>query len=214
MKLILASGSPRRRELLHALGVYDFQVRVFPIDEGVVAGDLQGPRADLRYLERIVLSKQLAAHLGVLASQPVGPDAATAEPLAHTWILVADTTVALAGEIFGKPRNAEEARGFLARLSGQTHTVATRFSLSNLAVAPAAAVYAETIETTVAFRNLTTAQIATYAETGEGLDKAGGYAIQGGAATFVVAINGSYTNVVGLPAAQVAVALQACGFRF
>ena len=156
------------------------------------------------YLERIVRAK-LAAVRSALPSELEARASA---------ILVADTSVivpAKSGEIIlGKPADVEEAYQMIARLAGTTHEVHTRFALASVSVAPAADAYLheQTVCTRVTFRELRPADLRAYAESGEGRDKAGGYAVQGMAAAFVTRIDGSYSNVVGLPACEVAVALE------
>ncbi len=165
-----------------------FVVRPADVDETVAAGEDAAA-----YLERVVLAKLGAAR-------------AAHHPDAPKFILVADTTVTLDGELLGKPANVDEATAFLLRLGGRTHAVRTRFALGH--VDEAAPRVAQTVETQMVFRPIGEARARAYAETGEGLDKAGGYAVQGGAAKFVARIDGSYTNVVGLPACEVALALE------
>jgi septum formation protein len=188
--LVLASASPRRREILAAMGAA-FLVRAADVDENVLPGET----ADA-YLERVVLAKLQAARAAHVAGAP-------------PYLLVADTTVSLDGELLGKPASTEEATAFLLRLGGRSHAVRTRFLLGH--VDEDRPRHGQTVETRMTFRPLTAAQARAYAATGEGLDKAGGYAVQGGAAKFVSRIDGSYTNVVGLPACELAVVLEALG---
>jgi nucleoside triphosphate pyrophosphatase len=118
------------------------------------------------------------------------------------------------GDILGKPADADEAEGMIARLAGRTHEVWTRFAIARVEGGDRREVrvaHAETVITRVTFRALTPAKIRAYAESGEGLDKAGAYAVQGLGAGIVARIEGSYTNVVGLPACEVIVALEALG---
>jgi septum formation protein len=110
------------------------------------------------------------------------------------WVLAADTTVALGEELFGKPRDAAEAREMVRRLSGRTHEVQT-----GVALAGPGGEHSTVVRTHVTFRRLSEGEIAWYASTGESLDKAGGYAIQGKGGFMVAAIEGSPTNVIGLP---------------
>ena len=180
--LVLASASPRRRELLSRVGV-PLVVRPVAVDEAVLTGE--GP---VDYLERVVAAKAEAARrFGTGAT------------------LVADTSVILDGEILGKPADDEEARSMIAQLAGREHEVATRFELSE-------GQHAETVRTRVWFRPLSSAQIDRYVATGEGRDKAGAYGIQGVGAMLVTRVEGSYTNVVGLPLAEVVEALEARGW--
>jgi septum formation protein len=189
--LVLGSASPRRRELLDMLGVA-FIVRAATIDE--TAYSSEPPDA---YLARITSAKTAAVrrHAGT------GADA---------LVLVADTiVVSPAGVILGKPAGDEEAESMIEQLAGTTHEVKTRFELSRAAGAQAA--HAETVTTRVTFRPLASGEGRAYARTGEGRDKAGGYAVQGKAGSFVERIDGSYTNVVGLPLSEVVVALRTLG---
>jgi septum formation protein len=129
---------------------------------------------------------------------------------------VADTSVIDGVTILGKPADLAEAEAMIARLAGRTHEVWTRFAIGRVEPidAPERAVviaHEETVVTRVTFRALSTAQVRAYATTGEGLDKAGGYAVQGLGAGIVARIEGSYTNVVGLPACELLVALEALG---
>jgi septum formation protein len=132
-------------------------------------------------------------------------------------VLVADTIVLVDSAILGKPASTDDARSMLRRLSGRTHEVRTRFALGaapNQAglVPTSAAFHAETVTTFVEFRDLDAQEIDRYVATGEGSDKAGGYAIQGIGSFAVRRIEGSYTNVVGLPVCEVIVALRSAGF--
>jgi septum formation protein len=176
-----------------SLGV-PFVVHAPEVDETPAPGEA----ADA-YLVRIVEAK--------LAN--VRPSAG---PLDAEAILVADTVVvAPGGGILGKPRDDDDARAMLARLSGATHLVSTRFGLAT----PAAGEppwHAETVSTRVCFRALGSDEIEAYVAGGEGRDKAGSYAIQGAAGAFVMRIEGSYTGVVGLPLAEVVAALRARGW--
>jgi len=181
--LILASASPRRRELLAALGV-PFQVCPGQADETLPANL---PIAE--GLQAVALRKAREA---------------TRQAPASAWVLAADTAVVLGDRVFGKPSGRDEAEGFLRTLSGRVHQVLTAVAFlgpsweRSLCVA-----------TDVRFRPLSEAQIAWYASLDEPYDKAGGYAIQGQGAFLVAEIRGSYTNVVGLPMAEVADLLEA-----
>jgi septum formation protein len=192
-ELVLGSASPRRREILDRVGI-PHRVVVGSADETVLAGE-----APAAYLERIALCKLHAV------SKALAPELGEKRPA----ILVADTSVILGQDILGKPEDLADARRMVARLSGRTHEVHTRFAIgSSSSTAP---LYAETVVTRVTFRELEPAEIDAYASSGEGTDKAGGYAVQGVASGFVTRIDGSYTNVVGLPAAEVIVALRRLG---
>lgn len=180
--LVLASASPRRRALLERVGV-PLVVRPVDVDEAVRPGE--GAYA---YLERVVADKAAAAR----RAAPGG------------LMLVADTSVIVDGEVLGKPGDDDEARAMVGRLQGREHEVATRFALGDA--------HAETVRTRVWFRPLADPQIRRYVATGEGRDKAGAYGIQGVGAMLVSRIEGSYTNVVGLPLAEVIVALEGLGW--
>jgi septum formation protein len=186
--LLLGSASPRRRELVAMIGV-PFLVRPAAADES-----LRESETPAEYLERVALAKLEAVRAVAL------PGAAA--------VLVADTiVVAPDGGILGKPRTDDEARAMIERLAGTTHDVSTRFLLAEPGWRAAA--HAQTVTTRVTLRAVQRAEAAAYAATGEGKDKAGAYAVQGRAATFIERIDGSYTNVVGLPLCEVVVALKA-----
>ena len=195
MRLVLGSGSPRRREILEALRI-PFDVRVPHVDESVRPGEEAG-----EYLERIVLAKLAAIH-GLLEA---------GDRKASGAILVADTSVIHRGEILGKPVSLEHAEAMVRTLSGDTHEVKTRFALGSSETG--AAFHAETVTTQVTFRPLSDEEIREYAASGEGTDKAGAYAVQGLGASLVSRIDGSYSNVVGLPACELVVALQRHALR-
>jgi len=179
MTLVLASASPRRRELLGRAGIR-FDVLAADVDESIHDGE--APRA---YAARVAGAK-------AAAGRRARPDA---------WVLAADTIVVLAvvGEaILGKPEGPADAARMLARLAGRRHVVMTATCL----VDPAGAETRRLVETEVDFRPLGAAEIDSYVAGGEWQGKAGAYAAQGQAAAFITAIRGSYTNVVGLPLAE------------
>ena len=180
--LILASGSPRRRELLSSAGV-SFEVRPADVDESVRPGE--APRA---YAVRVATDK---------ANAVAGP-----------LVLAADTVVALGDDVLGKPRDVEDARRTLERLSGRTHRVFTAVVLSN-----AGRVKSRLVSTEVTFRVLTVADIDRYVSTGEPMDKAGAYGIQGLGGALVDRVRGSYTNVIGLPLRETLALLDRWGGR-
>ena len=178
MRLVLASASPRRAELLRAAG-FAFETLVVEIDETWRPGE--EPAA---YVRRLAMEKSAKASAALHG--PVGDD----EPV----ILGADTTVVFDREILGKPLDDRDAARMLRRLSGRRHEVLTGVSLRRNAAE------AGRVETTaVDFMPLDEADVAWYVASGEGRDKAGGYAIQGLASRFITRIEGSYSNVVGLP---------------
>ena len=172
--LILASASPRRSELLTQLGV-DFRVHPADIDESVLKGESPGD-----YVERMAHEKAEA----VAGLYPEGDYA----------ILAADTTVVIDGDVLGKPRDHLDGLAMLARLSGRTHEVTTAICLAGAGEAASAQV-----TTRVQFASLSQAICEAYLATDEPWDKAGAYGIQGLAGAFVLRIDGSYSNVVGLP---------------
>ncbi|HEV7820753.1 MAG TPA: Maf family protein [Burkholderiales bacterium] len=181
--IYLASRSPRRHELLNQLGIafvelLSQELHGADVDETPQAGE--SPRD---YVQRVARAKaQLGWRQVAVRSLPARP------------VLAADTTVVLDGEILGKPDNAEHAHNMLYRLRGRTHCVLT-------AVAAARDVRLETAVSvsTVEFRHLDDAEIRAYVASGEPLDKAGAYAIQGRAAAFVRTLRGSYSSIMGLP---------------
>ena len=175
--LVLASASPRRAELLIAAGIA-FEVRPADVDEGIHPGE------DARtYACRVATDKARVVH-------------ATAE---GRPVLAADTVVVVDGRILGKPADGEDAKRMLRLLSGRAHEVVTAVVL----VSAAGSFLTGTEVTTVEFTLLSRSEIEWYVETGEPSDKAGAYAIQGLASRFVTRIEGSYSNVVGLPVALV-----------
>lgn len=176
--LILASASPRRRDLLKQVGL-TFSVVPSAIDESMVCTEC--PAAHVRRL-----------------SEAKAADIAQRYP--QSWILGADTIVFINGNILGKPANPADARKMLRQLSGATHKVLTGYSLMNQTLHRS---FSDTIGTEVEFKNLTENEIKWYIDTGEPFDKAGGYAIQGIGSFLVKRISGSFTNVVGLPLCEV-----------
>jgi len=188
MKLILASTSPRRAELLRNAGI-SFSVLTSAIDETPVPGELPND----------MVLRLANAKAELVAARAVGP----------AIIIAADTTVTLDGKILGKPRSSDDARHMLEQLSGRTHSVLTGVSLIRL---PDAA-HLEFVESTlVHFQPLTSEEISAYLSTGEPFDKAGAYAIQGRAARYIPRVEGCYFNIVGLPLARVTAALQDLGW--
>jgi septum formation protein len=190
--LVLGSASPRRREILSSMGI--------PIL--VVKGDVDETRrpdeAPARYLERVVRDK-LSDVVGRLAGLGAAPG-----------VVVADTIVVLGDEILGKPKDVSEAATLVGRLVGRSHVVHTRYAVS---VAPELArpFVERTVMSTVTMRAASADEVRRYAQTGEGLDKAGAYAAQGIGAFLIERIDGSFSNVVGLPACEVVMDLMAAG---
>lgn len=184
-KLLLASASIRRKELLDQIGVL-YQSAPMNIDESVRENE---QAAD--YVERLAREK---AQAGIMAN----PDMV---------VLAADTTVVVAGNILGKPDNEQEAGAMLSQLSGSTHQVLTGVAVAKY-IHGQLKVEAQVVLTDVFFSDITEQQISNYIKTGEPMGKAGAYGIQGKAALFVDRIEGSYSNVVGLPLAETGKLLQ------
>jgi septum formation protein len=187
-RLVLASASPRRKALLQQLGV-EFEVQPVDMDESLQPGE-----GVLEHVQRLATEK---ARLGYSQVALAANDLA---------VLAADTVVEVDGELLGKPENYGQAAAFLARLSGKKHKVHTA-----IAIVTADRELTALNSSEVEFAQLTAAQINAYIETGEPMDKAGAYAIQGLAARFVVNLNGSYSGVMGLPIYETANLLAACG---
>jgi len=187
-QLVLASGSARRRDLLRQIGIEPSIIDPPHIDEG--HGPRELPLAYARRMARAKLAEIAAKHRGC-------------------WVLAADTVVACGRRILPKAETAEQARECLDLLSGRRHRV-----LGGIAIAAPDGRTAERVVTTiVAFKRLTPREIDAYVETGEWHGKAGGYAIQGHAASFIPSINGSYGNVVGLSLSDTVAMLGGLGWR-
>ena len=187
MRVILASASPRRRDLLTMIGITH---EVIPADVDETYGPEEVPRA---HAERLAREKA-----SVLAAR--APDAV---------IIAADTIVVVDGDVLGKPRDAEEAARMLRRLAGRTHTVFTA-----VAVASGAKILSGVEEVGVTFRPLDDATITSYVATGEPMDKAGAYGIQGYGAAIVERIDGDYFAVMGLAIGRMLALLRELGFRY
>jgi len=184
-KLILASASPRRLALLRQLG-YDPQVQVADVDETAQAGE-----PPERLAQRLARSKALV----LAGSHP------------ENLILAADTVVALAGQAFGKARDAAEAYAMYAKLGGKDHQVHTAVALLH-----DGQVDELLHSSTVRLRSMSPQEMADYWASGEPADKAGAYAIQGLGAIFVEHLQGSFSGVMGLPLFETARLLSQCGF--
>lgn len=191
-KLLLASASPRRLQLLAQIGIVPAAVIATEIDETPEKGEL--PR---KLAERLARGKALAAR------ERVG-----AEGGAPAFILAADTVVAVGRRILPKAETRAEAEACLALLTGRTHHVLTAIALAT----PEGAVRERLVETRVAFKHLSRAEENAYLSSGEWRGKAGGYAIQGLAGSFVERLVGSYPAVVGLPLRETLHLLEGCGF--
>ena len=195
--LYLASKSPRRRELLKQLGVPfdELHLREAPGRVRDIVEMAADGEPATHYVERIARTK---AAVGWMRMEQ--------RRLTMRPVLGADTEVVLDGEIFGKPHDAAHAREMLARLSGRTHDVLTGVALKH------GDDVAFALSTSrVTFARLSDEEIARYADSGEALDKAGAYAIQGRAAAYVTRLDGSYSGVMGLPLHETAVLLAKAG---
>ncbi len=185
--LILASGSPRRKDLLESLGI-KFVVIPSDVDESFLANE--APEEGAR---RLAFEKALEV----------------SKLHEEYWTLGADTVVVIDGKVLGKPTDKHEARLMLGMLTGRTHEVFTGYALVNSRNIESCVTGYSRSE--VFIRELNRDEIAEYVESGEPMDKAGAYAIQGLGAAIVQSVNGSYTNVVGLPLCEVARELKRLG---
>jgi septum formation protein len=184
-QLVLASASPRRRELLASLG-WPFKVVVSDVDEAPL-GD-EKPEA-------------MARRLATLKAQSV------ASQFPHSYVIGSDTVVAIDGRVLGKPVDQEESLKMLCLLNGRTHRV-----YSGVALCYDQKTLSDVECTEVTFRSMKEEDLQNYAKSGEGLDKAGSYAIQGRGALLVRSICGCYYNVVGLPLFRLSCLLEEAGF--
>ncbi|MCH7807529.1 MAG: septum formation inhibitor Maf [Proteobacteria bacterium] len=184
---MLASASPRRRELLNQAGIIPSAIAPVEVDETPLASEKPGD-----------YTRRLAAQKATLV----------AKKNRGALVLAADTAVAVGARILGKPGDRAEAEKFLKLLSGRRHRVITSIALKP----PSQKLVQKTVITSVSFKRLTAGEINWYLQSGEWRGKAGGYAIQGKAGAFVKRINGSYTNVVGLPLYETLALLRAHGY--
>jgi septum formation protein len=184
MRILLASASPRRAELLATSG-FEFDVDPADVDERRHLGE--APRAYVDRIARLKASEGIRRH-------------------PHRVVVAADTVVVLDAIVLGKPRDGREARDMLRQLSGRAHQV-----LTGLTVGVNQDIRSHVESTTVWFRDLSEREVSWYADSGEPMDKAGAYAIQGLAARFIPKIEGSYSNVVGLPIAALTTLLAEIG---
>jgi septum formation protein len=187
-RLILASQSPRRQELLHLLSL-PFAVIPSGVDETTTPADLS-PAALARWLAELKAEDVAARFPGAL-------------------VIGADTIVVLGGAVMGKPVDSDDARRMLRALSGRTHRVITGIAVCR--AGPDPLLLSDAVETEVTFRPLTDNEIGAYLLTDEPMDKAGAYAIQGFAALFVAGIRGDYPNIVGLPVVRLVELLRSVG---
>ncbi len=189
-QLYLASASPRRRALLRQIGV-TYRLLPVAVDETLLPDE-----RSCVYVARLAQAKAQAGWQAVGRRQPLP-------------VLGADTAVVVDDTILGKPQNRNEGLAMLARLSGREHRV-----LSAIALATATGDAVKVQESRVWFRELTPMECAAYWDSGEPLDKAGGYGIQGRAAAFIAHLQGSYSGVMGLPLFETAELLREFGIRF
>jgi nucleoside triphosphate pyrophosphatase len=192
-KLVLASGSPRRLALLEQVGITPDLLVPTAVDETPKLTEM--PRTLVKRLARAKAQKAAESHQ--VAAMEGG-----------TYILSADTIVAIGRRIIGKPKTIEEAAIFLQKLSGRSHRVFTSVCL----VTPGGNYRQRTVETRVRFKRLSKQDLEGYLTFGEWRDKAGAYAIQGRAEAFVQKITGSYSNVVGLPLNETIALLHGSGY--
>ena len=203
----LASGSPRRRELLQQIGV-SYKLVGSAIDEAVRPGE-----APVVYVARLAAAKADAgwanaelAWANTDARANTGAARATSREPADAPVLAADTAVVLDGKILGKPADRQDAEGMLRQLSGRTHEVLTAIALRT-----SDGVESRISRSEVTFRRIAADEAGDYWETGEPGDKAGAYAIQGLAAVFIADLRGSYSGVMGLPLFETAELLSKAG---
>lgn len=187
--LVLASASPRRQELLRTIHL-DFSVVPADVDESLRPGEKA-----IEYVERVARDKAMAV-VGRLGTGATG----------DVVVLAADTTVDVEGEILAKPEDDDDARRMLRLLSGRTHQVHTAVVMWRIA-----GVQIATVTTDVTFAEFDEAMLEWYIATGEHLDKAGAYGMQGAAGALVERIDGSPSNVIGLPLAETVALLRASG---
>jgi len=187
--LVLASSSPRRVELLRQIGIVPDQIIPANVDESPLNAEL--PR---KLVERLAVMKA----------------GAVAQVNEESFVLGADTVVGCGRRILTKAESTEQARNFLKLLSGRRHKVYGGLAV----ICPKGEIYKRVVETQVVFKRLSSEELDTYLMSGEWKDKAGAYSIQGIAAKFVSAVNGSYSNVVGLPLFETSQILSGLGFEW
>lgn len=185
-KIVLASSSPRRRELLSLTGL-TFTVEASNYEEVLVPG-----------VEPLLLARRLSSKKAK----------AVAKKYRNALIIAADTFIVFGDILLGKPSSKEDAMRMLGLLNGQSHSVITGFTITDTA---SRKILSRSVETKVWFRKLTKQELASYVRTGEPLDKAGAYAIQGLGSLIVERIEGDYFNVIGLPLSSLVAALKKFG---
>lgn len=189
-KIILASQSPRRQEIM-SLGGYAFEVRVSLAEEQISEDELQS-----------LSPEQLVERLARIKAEDVWMHEATQQ---NQTIIGADTVVAIDGQVLGKPKNKEDAVNMLTQLSGRSHDVFTGVCILWVEDAKAKEIQGTTFhcQTKVTFYPMTEEEIQEYVASGDCMDKAGAYGIQSGAAKYIHGIEGDYLNVVGLPLSKI-----------
>jgi septum formation protein len=197
-RIYLASRSPRRRELLAQVGVrFDLLLfRLPPREDAEVSEDLLPGETPEAYVQRVARAKA-----------EFGADLIARRAIVARPVLAADTTLDLDGEIIGKPRDEADAAAILARLSGRSHRV-----LTAIAMARGDRVEHRLSVSMVRFRTVGADEIKRYVQSGEPMDKAGAYGIQGRAALFIEEIHGSHSGIVGLPLCETALLLRDFGY--
>lgn len=175
---ILASASPRRREMLRSIGL-DFRIIPAHVDEKYLTGESPG-----QHVRRLSYSKAMAV----------------AQKYQTAWVLGADTIVVIDGTILGKPKNKTQANNMLKKLSGRDHKVFTGVTLAHRTLKIHET---KVVQSVVCFKTISTEEMKWYTACDEPYDKAGGYAVQGKGAIFIKSIRGSYSNVIGLPLCEV-----------
>ena len=197
-RIYLASRSPRRRELLAQVGVrFDLLLfRLPPRDDAEVSEDWLPGETPEAYVQRVARAKA-----------EFGADLIARRAIVARPVLAADTTLDLDGEIIGKPRDETDAIAILTRLSGRSHRV-----LTAIAIAQGERIEHRLSVSTVRFRPVGADEIKRYVQSGEPMDKAGAYGIQGRAALFIEEIHGSHSGIVGLPLCETALLLRDFGY--
>ena len=198
IRLVLGSGSPRRAQLLSQLGLEFNQVVSGAAEPAPLPGDPAKQAIRCAATKARAVRELLRDGVGHPSAEPV-----------RTIVIGADTMVVVDGEILGKPADADDAAAMLHRLAARRHRVCTGMCL----LGPGTLEQRDCVSTEVWMRPLSAAAIDAYVATGEPMDKAGGYAIQGLGARFVERISGCYYNVVGLPLSRLAAMLEDAGFR-
>lgn len=194
--IVLGSQSPRRQELLSKAGI-KFSVRVPNVNE-VRNPNESGPH--------------MVSRLSKLKANAIADEFLKSPSATTKWIIAADTTVVSpAGEILEKPKNKKEAQKMVSSLAGKTHAVFTAYSIVKVVRSNVKLVCHRRVKTLVKFRSLTAKEIRSYIDVGESMDKAGAYAAQGAGMSLIESIRGSYTNVVGLPMAELICDLKKAG---